>query len=287
MSGEEHKLFDDRGQFMQAVRDGREDHTADWGAARVVLTTERVVLIADEKNQIAIDELERVNDRVDVNQAAAGESSYTALRADGDVYLVSTGEQAEFETALYKASLNNGILFVQHPAVEGGVVQSVEWTKAKVKISAEAINLAMADGQKVTIDRNDIGDVGTDERTIKGQDRTVYEVEHTDAEGRSVETHVTGESHHTAVLGALLEEGVERHRANLDLSGTEKQVIMALHSGVSPFDLPEFVGMDVEKVEAIFDELVEYDVIEVERERTEVALTPQGRQAAGETIGDR
>ena len=286
MSGEEHKLFDDRGQFMQAVRDGREDHSADWGAARVVLTTERVVLIADEKNQIAIDELERVNDRVDVNQAAAGESSYTALRADGDVYLVSTGEQAEFETALYKASLNNGILLVQHPAVEGGVVQSVEWTKAKIKISEEDVRLAMADGQQVTIDRDDIGDVSTDERTIRDRERTVYEVEHTE-EGRSVETHITGETHHTAVLGSLLEEGVERHRANLDLSGTEKQVIMALHSGVSPFDIPEFVGLDVEKAEEIVDQLIEYDVVQVERERTEVALTPQGRQVAGEAIGDR
>jgi len=287
MSEGETKLYDDRGQYLLAQKDGREIRDASWNACRVVLTTQRVVMIADEKHTVAIDALEQVNDRFDVNQAAAGEGSYTAVRADETVYLVSVPEQDEFETALYKASLNNGILFVQHPAVEGGVVQSVEWTKAKVKISAEAINLAMADGQKVTIDRNDIGDVGTDERTIKGEERTVYEVEHTDAEGRSVETHVTGESHHTAVLGALLEEGVERHRANLDLSGTEKQVIMALHSGVSPFDLPEFVGMDVEKVEAIFDELVEYDVIEVERERTEVALTPQGRQAAGETIGDR
>jgi len=287
MSEGETKLYDDRGQFLLAQKDGREIRDAGWNACRVVLTTQRVVLIGDEKHAISIDDLEQVNDRFDVNQAAAGEGSYTALRSDDTVHLVSVPEQDEFETALYKASLNNGILFVQHPAVEGGVVQSVEWTKAKVKISAEAINLAMADGQKVTIDRNDIGDVGTDERTIKGEERTVYEVEHTDAEGRSVETHVTGEPHHTAVLGALLEEGVERHRANLDLSGTEKQVIMALHSGVSPFDIPDFVGMDVEKVEAIFDDLIEYDVIEVERERTEVALTPQGRQAAGETIGDR
>ena len=286
MSEGETKLYDDRGQFLLAQKDGREIRDAGWNACRVVLTTERIVLIADEKHVISIDALEQVNDRFDVNQAAAGEGSYTAVRSQDTVYLVSVPEQDEFETALYKASLNNGILLVQHPAVEGGVIQDTEWTKAKVKISTEAINLAMADGQKVVIDRDDIGDVETDERTVKDQDRTVYEVEHTE-DDRSVETHVTGEPHHTAVLGALLEEGVERHRANLDLSGTEKQVIMALHTGVSPFDIPDFVGQDVETVEEIFDELVEYDVIEVERERTEVALTPQGRQVAGETIGDR
>jgi helix-turn-helix protein len=286
MSEGETKLYDDRGQFLLAQKDGREIRDAGWNACRVVLTTQRIVLVADEKHVISIDALEQVNDRFDVNQAAAGEGSYTAVRSEDTVYLVSVPEQNEFETALYKASLNNGILLVQHPAVEGGVIQDTEWTKAKVKISTEAINLAMADGQKVVIDRDDIGDVETDERTVKDQDRTVYEVEHTE-DDRSVETHVTGEPHHTAVLGALLEEGVERHRANLDLSGTEKQVIMALHTGVSPFDIPDFVGQDVETVEEIFDELVEYDVIEVERERTEVALTPQGRQVAGETIGDR
>ena len=286
MSEGERKLYDERGKFMHAVKDGHEIRDADWNTCRVVLTTERVVLIGDEKRSIDIDDLGRVNDRFDVNQNAAVEGSYTSLRTDGTVFLVSTPDQDTFETALYKASLNNGILLVQHPAVEGGVVQNVEWTKAKVKISEEAIQFAMANGQRVVIDRDDIGDVETDERTIDGQDRTVYEVEHTE-DDRSVETHLTGEPHHTAVIGALLEEGVERHRANLDLDGVEKQVIMALHSGVSPFDIPEFVDRDVERVEEIFDQLIEYDVIEVERERTEVTLTSEGRQVAGETIGDQ
>ncbi len=45
---------------------------------------------------------------------------------------------------------------------------------------------------------------------------------------------------------------------------------MALHSGVSPFDIPNFVGIDVEEIEEIFDRLIELDVISVLRERTEV-----------------
>jgi helix-turn-helix protein len=286
MSEGEHKLYDERGKYLHAVREGRELNDADWNQCRVVLTNKRVVMIADEKRTMAIDDLERVDDRFDVNQNAATESAYTAMRTAEDVYLISTPEQDEFETALYKASLNNGILLVQHPAVEGGVVQSVEWTKAKIKITEDAARFAMADGQQVTIDRDDIGDVETDDRAVRDQDRTVFEVEHTE-DGRSVETHITGEPHHTAVLGALLEEGVERHKANLDLDNVEKRVIMALHSGVSPFDIPEFVGIEVEKAEEIIDQLIEYDVIEVERERTEVALTPQGRQVAGEAIGDR
>jgi helix-turn-helix protein len=60
---------------------------------------------------------------------------------------------------------------------------------------------------------------------------------------------------------------------------------MALYSGVSPFAISDFVGIDVERVEEIYDELLELDVIEVVRERKEVALTPQGRRVAGEEMG--
>jgi helix-turn-helix protein len=62
---------------------------------------------------------------------------------------------------------------------------------------------------------------------------------------------------------------------------------MALHSGVSPFEMPEFVGADVEEVEAIYDRLIELDVIEVVRERTEVEMTAQGRSVAEKTMNNQ
>jgi helix-turn-helix protein len=106
-------------------------------------------------------------------------------------------------------------------------------------------------------------------------------------DGASVETHLSGQEHHISVLKQLLEEGAERNRADLDLEPTERRVIMALYSGVSPFGISEFVGIDVEKVEEIYDRLIELDVVEVVRERKEVSLTAQGRKVAGEAMGER
>mgnify|MGYP000132657701 CR=1 FL=1 len=287
MSEGERKLMDDRGQYLQAATDGRDIQDADWTQCRIVLTTKRIVLIADEKQVIPLTDVDDVGGRFDVNQNAAGVANYVTLHIDDDVMLLRAPEQEAFETDLYRAFLDNTLIYVQHPAVKGGVVQGTEWQRAKVKLTDEAIKLAVADGQYVTIGRNDIGDVETDERTVDGAERRIFEVEHTDSEDRSVETHITGEGQQITILEAILEEGVERNRANLDLSPTEQQIVMALHTGVSPFDLPDFVDEDVTEIEEIFDRLIELDVIETIRERTEVEMTSRGRQVASEEMGSQ
>ena len=270
MSDTEKKITDTRGQFMEAVQGGRELNDASWSACRIVLTTQRLVLIADGKRQIPLQSIDRIADRYDVNQASAGVSNYVALHVDEDVVLVSAGEHEAFETDLYRAALNGEIILVQHPAVEGGVVQDSEWTKGRMKVTDEALRLALADGQAVEIERADIGDLTIEEKTVSGEERTVI-----------------AEEFHATVLQVMLEESAERNQADLDLSSTERRVIMALHSGVSPFDIPSFVGIDVEQSEEIFDRLIELDVISVVRERTEVQLTTKGRRVAGENISEQ
>ncbi|AWB26901.1 CheF family chemotaxis protein [Halococcoides cellulosivorans] len=287
MAEGESKIAEHKGQVMHAVREGREVHDAEWRPVRIVLTTERLVLVGEEQTAIPLDDVERSEDRYDVNQAAATTATYTAISVGEDVYLIDATEQQSFETDYFQALIDGEIIRAKHPAIVGGVVQDSPWSKAKVKITDEAVKLALADGSRAVIGRDDIGDVETETREIDGERREVFEVEHTDPEGRSVETHVTGADRHLAVLETVLRQGVEQIEANLDLSGIEKRVVMALHSGVSSFDLPEFVDADVERVEEIFDQLIEYDVVEVDRERTEVELTPEGRRVAGETMGEQ
>ncbi|MFW6436864.1 MAG: CheF family chemotaxis protein [Halococcoides sp.] len=287
MAEGESKIAEHQGQVMHAISDGREVHDAEWQAARIVLTTDRLVVLGDAQIEIPLADVQRSEDRYDVNQSAATTAAYTAIRTDEDIYLIDATEQDTFETDFFQALIDDEIIHAKHPAVVGGVVQDTAWTNAKVKITDAAVKLALADGSRAVIERDDIGDVTADTQTIDGEAREIFEVEHTDPDGRSVETHVTGEDRHLAVLETVLREGVERIEANLDLSATEKQVVMALHSGVSSFDLPEFVDADVEKIEAIFDELIEYGVVEVDRERTEVELTPDGRRVASETMGNQ
>jgi len=286
MSDSEKKITDVRGQFMQVMESGRRLDDADWQSCRIVLTDRRLVLIAEEKQSVPLAAVEAIGGRYDVNQRAAQVASYLALNLGDDVVLVSAAEHDEFETDFFHACLDGEILRVKHPAVEGGVVQDTEWSKARIKVGDDAVRFALAEGDLVVVDRDDIGEVEVEERTELGAERTVIEVEHTE-DGISVETYVTGETDDVSVLRQVLEEGVERNRADLDLGPVEEQVVMALHSGVSPFEIPEFVDAEVEEIEEIYDRLIELDVIEVVRERTEVEMTAQGRSVAGQSMGEQ
>jgi len=284
---DETKIDDAQGKYLLAVKNGQELNGAEWEPCRLLLTSERLVVAADEQIEVRLEEIDDVGERFDVNQAASSEPQYLTLHVDEDVLLVTSPDFEPLETNFYRAILDGAIIYVRHPAVEGGVVQNTTWQRGRTKVSADAIRLVTENGGKVTIDRDDIGELGTDSKEVQGERRAVVEVEHTEAGGTSVETHLSGREHHISVLRRLLSEGAERNRANLDLEPVERRVIMALYSGVSPFGISEFVGIDVERVEDIYDRLIELDVVEVERERSEVALTAKGRTVAGEAIGER
>jgi hypothetical protein len=73
----------------------------------------------------------------------------------------------------------------------------------------------------------------------------------------------------------------------LDLSKTDKQVLTALYSGVSPFDIPSFLGLDVEEVEELYVRLIDHDVLNEVRIRHEVTLNARGRSIASDVISDQ
>jgi len=120
---------------------------------------------------------------------------------------------------------------------------------------------------------------------VKDELMKVVEVEHSEA-GTSVETHVAGTARCCSLLLAILSRGAAKNSSEIDLDAQEKQVLMALYSGVSPFEIPEFTGVDVEQVEETYAHLVELDVLSEIRKRREVALTPRGRNLASEAIND-
>lgn len=288
MSGtSEQKIEDTQGKYLHAVKNGHEMKDATWQQCRVVLTSERLVIATDGKLTIPLSDIDEMGGRYDVNDQAASEVNYSALYVDDDVLLVTTADHETFETNFYRAFLDGAVVYVKHPAVVGGVIQGAEWQRGRLKVTTDTVRMVLEDGQKFVVDRSDIGELETDERAVAGEQRSVTEVEHADDDGTSMETYLSGRQHHLSVLKQLLEEGAERNRADLDFSPTERRVVMALYSGVSPFAISDFVGIDVEKVEEIYDELIELDVIEVIRERKQVSLTPQGRRVAGEEMGEQ
>ncbi len=287
MSKSERKLMDTTGRFTQVVKDGSKLGDIGWTDGRILLSNRRLVLAGSGgKRTIQLSKVDRIEGRYDVNQTIAQVADYVSVRTGSDVFLVSTGESEDFERTLHKTILDGNIVLVKHPAIEGGVVQDVGWKKARVKIDEEAVNLAVEDGSFVRIEIDDIGTVERDERTVRSAERPVLEAEHTE-EGTSVETYLSGNTKHCSVLGSVLQRGAERNASSIDLGKEQKEVLMALYSGVSSFEVPEFLDMDPDDVEEIYERLVELDVLQEVRIRREVALKPRGRNIASESMNSQ
>jgi helix-turn-helix protein len=277
MSDGERTICNAKGRYMHAMQNGYRVDDAEWQPCRLVLTNHRLALISDSRYTITLSDLEDVGGRFDVNQAAAQVTDYTKLQRRDDVVLVAATDQESFQTDFYRACLSDAVVLVNHPAVEGGVVQDADWQRSRIKVTDDSVDFVLEDGRYVEVRRDDIGRMAHVEKRAAGERREIVEFEHSQ-DGVSVETHVAPSAFERMVIDEVIEKGVEQSRADVELNPVEEQVVMALHSGVSPFKLPEFVGTDVEEVEEIFDRLIDLDVIEVVRERTEVSMTARARK---------
>jgi helix-turn-helix protein len=286
---DETKVADTRGRFLRALRDGREINDATWANGRILLSNRRLVLAGTGgKRTFPLSAIDRVGGRFDVNQRVATVSDYLALQFDGgnDVVLVAPAEYEEFELKLYDALLSTTKFLIRHPAVEGGVVQDTEWEVGRVKVGVDAVSLATVAGTFVEVRLDDIGDTEMGRRTVQDEQREVIEVEHSD-ESTSVETYISGPERAVGILRSLLRIGDEQTETSLDLSHQDKQVLMALYSGVSPFDIPDFLGIDVDQVEDLFVRLIDHDVLDEVRVRHEVELNARGRSIAADAIDEQ
>lgn len=283
-------MADTRGRFLQAVRDGRELNDATWANGRILLSNRRIVLAGTGgKRTFPLSSIDRVGGRFDVNQRVATVSDYLALQFDGGgtVILVAPAEYEAFEMDLYDALLSSTKFLIRHPAVEGGVVQHTEWEPGRVKVEVDSVSVATVSGTFVEIRLDDIGDTEMGRRTVREEQREVIEVEHSDDDGTSVETYISGPERAVGILRSLLRIGDEQTETSLDLSQQDKQVLMALYSGVSPFDIPAFLGIDVDQVEELFVRLIDHDVVDEVRVRHEVELNARGRSVAADAIDEQ
>jgi helix-turn-helix protein len=283
----EYKLSDTHGRFLRAERNGRELQDAAWTSGRILLSNRRLILAGSGgKRTFPLSAIEGIEGRYDVNQDVASVSNYLALRVPNGVVLVEPKEYEEFEQDFYGAVLNEGTFLARHPAVEGGVVQHTEWERSRLKVEEEAVSMATVSGTFVEIRLDDIGDITTGRRTIIDDDRIVIEVEHSD-EDTSVQTYISGSDRQMSFLESLLRKGEEQSETSLELSKTDKQVLTALYSGVSPFDIPSFLDLDVDEVEDLYVRLIDHNVLDEVRIRHEVKLNARGRSIASDVISDQ
>ena len=286
MSDDERKLLDTAGDYRYAVRDGTRVTGSDWQSCRVVFTNKRLVLAGDGSNRSVPHA--KVTIPEDPTEFVDNPGETVPLRIGANVIVVSATDPDDLTLAYCRANIGGEVLLVRHPAVVGGVVQEdAEWSKARFMIDDERFSLQYPDGKSVACDIEDVGTVDAESRTVMGEQRQVVEVEHTDDEGTSVETHLSGTERHTSVLRTLFDRVVGSRDGEYELSETESQVLMALYSGVSPFEMADFVGISVEEVEEIYAKLLEVGAVDEVRTRTEVTLNAQGRNMASEAMSEQ
>lgn len=287
MSDGEYQIEDTTGRFTMAVKDGQRIDDLSWLEGRILLSNERLILAGgDGKLTINLNEITGLSGREGSSQSIASLSNYLSIRLDGDVIVVSATDHKEFTRSFYKAVLDEAMVKMKHPAVEGGVVQDSSWENARLSVEKDALVGSLESGDLVELDLDEISDISREKRTVSGQKRTVIEISH--AEGTtSVETHLTGGRQACIFAQSFLETGERRSEADVELEPGEEEVLMALYSGVSPFEIPDFVGKDVEEVEEIFDRLVELDIVDRVRMRQEVVLNSRGRNIAGDAMSDQ
>jgi len=259
-----------------------------WSSSRLLLTNKRLVVaengskrtIPHGKVTIPRDD-SVVPDEID----AAGA---VTLRIESSVLLVTATGEDDFVETYCRANLGGTVVLAKHPAVVGGVVQDeAAWEKAQFALEEDVFRLRFPDGDQLTAEVEDVGTVEERTGTVMGSQRDIVAVEHTDQDGRSVETHFSGNARHTTVLATLFEHVVERRGDDHELSDTENQVLMALYSGVSPFEMADFVGISVEEVEEIYQHLLEIGAVDEVRTRTEVTLNAEGRNMASEAMNEQ
>ncbi|WP_436900775.1 CheF family chemotaxis protein [Halovenus halobia] len=286
MSDGESTLADQQGKFTQVVKDGNKVPDVEWIPGRILLSDKRIVLASNQgKRTIPLSKVSTIKTKDDASQPFANVTSYLSLQVGNDVTLVAPKDHEEFEHELYSAVLDGEVVITKHPAVKGGVIQDAEWQKGRMAVDEDQIGLALADGSFVEVEVDDVGDLSRNRGDVLDTERLFIEVEHT-VGNTAVETHISGNQRHVNILAGLLGSNQATDPDDVDLSEREQEVLMALYSGVSPFQIPQFVGMDVETVEQIYDQLIEQGILEIERERREVELKARGRNVASEAMGE-
>lgn len=289
MSTGEQKLVDSAGDYLYAVKDGQPVEDPSWNSCRVILTSERLILSTNGGKQAIPHGKITVLDEADIPVSLPERTaSATPFRIGNTIVLLDTQDSEAFGIEYCRAALQNAIILAKSPAIVGGVVQeNAAWSKARFGLDGDQITLGLPESKRVSFPLDDVGTIKTATQQVMGEQRSVVQVEHTDSQERSVETHFSGMDWHVQALERLLGHVIEDRQNDHELTEIESQVLMALYSGVSPFEMADFVGISVDEVEEIYQKLLEVGAVDEIRVRTEVALNAHGRNLASEAMNEQ
>ena len=87
------------------------------------------------------------------------------------------------------------------------------------------------------------------------------------------------------MLQAEFKEVIEKELKELEsLDDMEKQILMALYSGLNPLEIHQFLGLTEEEIEEIYDRMIDKGLLKIVMIRKVVDLTREGRKIVNKLI---
>lgn len=282
----EHTITDTTGRFTMAVQDGQQVAEISWLEGRIILSNQSLYLIGETgKLSVGFSEITTLSGQTEPAQTSGGLSKYVRIEYGNDVLIVSPADYDTFRKGLYTATIDGETINCKHPAVRGGVVQAVSWTKARVSVREHQLVMTLNDGTQARVELSEISNVTLRQLTINEAERQVICVSHIE-DNSTVKTQLTASERTCMFIQSFLAQGAQRSHTDIDLTELEQELLLALHSGVRPFDIPEFIGADVETVEDAFDRLVAQGIVDRVRVRQEVELNATGRNIVADAFSE-
>jgi len=293
------KVEDIIGRFISpAASDGKRFRDATWIPGRLILSNLNIWLIGkDRKRKIPLTTIVDIGGRLDLNTEIAHTPFYLLIKHTGPksenlVSLITSSRREDlekFKLSLIELLLNRKIVLVKYPVTKGGVVQrNVKWEKAQLAVKENKIRLVTESRKYIKIDLDKIQLVRKDDRDVNGEMKKVLDIQFSEIEDDmefTVEAYIYARTEILNILQQFIFGRFDKVAADIELSETEKQIIMSLYTGVSPFEIPNFLGLDVDQVEEIYDRLIKLGVLKEVRKRKEVVLTTRGKNLASEALG--
>lgn len=299
----ERKLAETPGEFVFLVEDGTRIQNPSWQQCRIIVSNRRLLLVtANGKQTIQLDDVRldeqvdrdlEIPDRFDLNGA-------TRLWVN-DSFLLVDGKNSDLTTAYCRAFLHDQIILAKHPVNEvapdgeapdgdsdgeasGG--EPASWSKARFRPDGPKLRFGLPNNRTVTVSIDEIESISAASERVSGETRPVLRITVTDYRGKTVQTHLAGNNRQMTAMQAFIEGCMDDGGEDADLSTVDKQILTALYSGVSPFDIPGIVGVPIDEVEESYQHLIEMGALEKIRERTEVELNDHGRNLASGVMAE-
>ena len=263
---------------------------------RILLSKKRLVLAANDEDKLTIPLSSILDIAVGhVPQELSGffQSTVTVAfqrKSTEYVAVVEANDEKiqKFSNVLFKAILNGTQMTVKHPARVGGRVTSEEFAPAKLILKPQLVQFSQS-GRTVDISLSSVTEFSRSRRQIAGSSRPVLEVRHMHDGQSTLTMAATDSGRKMSILGRYLRLEYSDLMAELEdveLSGDEKEVLVALYSGAAEegISLAQIVDTDPSQLTILLNRLEEDELVADSADGTK--LTPKGQVIVSKHLED-